>query len=311
LEDNIEKSSIELAGNSSSGVVREFIVEVLGCLVPGVAFLVVLVPALILPADRMLRSIFPGYAPVIPVLEGEVPLSIGTVLFLLVPGILAFLAFAYISGHLFFRHTPKTPDKKSYSRMPENDQNEGMCRITEDGKRPVEFPYHFLKDYLRDRGIGYLADLIPWPEENEPRAFRKRAKHFANALKIRIRTSFPDHYYVLARNEAHVRLSSSMWYVCHVLVRIAIAMSAIEVIILIAGLLTQRESLVQSASLGVLPVLAGIVSYLVKVAIERVLHYQREREVLFILETAYWLMHTGKAPHIFDGLDGSDNTQGD
>lgn len=120
---------------------------------------------------------------------------------------------------------------------------------------------------------------------------------------IRARNRTISGIWKIARNEAHVRLSSSMWYVC-LLLRSASAV----------GIVTYVLAIVLSRAFAVLPTISFspiflppavvlLVTSVAKWAIERTLHYQREREVLFILETAHWLCVTGRAPKIFQGLE--------
>jgi hypothetical protein len=51
------------------------------------------------------------------------------------------------------------------------------------------------------------------------------------------------------------------------------------------------------------PILTGIAAYVGRWGIERALHYQRGREILFILETAHWMCISEKAKKIFEGLE--------
>ncbi len=281
---------------------REFIVDVLGSLVPGIAFLFSIFPALVIPAIAVTNYIIPENNLSFPNFQNSIPTEIGTILFLLFPTLLGFFVFAYIIGHLFYRQDPKKADEASFNRIPRTDHNDGMVRKVMDGRCPVEFPYHFLKQYLVDRGITYLAAHVPWDGSEKSDGWR-RAKHFANALKIRINIAAPNSYAVLAKNEAHTRLSSSMWYVSKML----IYCSFCGLMILTIGILLARSLIHQNAApfsaIFILPIVTLITSWYAKFAIEKALHYQREREILFILETAHWLMISEKVPNIFTGLE--------
>lgn len=296
LEQNMAETP-ESTGPISKGAFREFAIDFIGGLVPGIAFLVTALPVLVLPLLLVVVAVFGLEFTDLRVLWSDKPLPVSTVMFLVVPGGVAFLIVAYICGHVFYRQNPKMADEASFRRIPRHIHHDGMVRPVQGGDSPVEFPYHGLRLYLEDRGILYLAALIPWDTGN----FRRRAKHFANALKIRIQISSPASYSIVARNEAHVRLSSSMWYVCRFLmwcgvIGVGTYFVTIISIILITG---QRNGVSPWIVLSLMTIL---VVWLLRRAIEFALHYQREREVLFILETAYWLQETKVAPDIFLGL---------
>jgi len=295
----------------SRGPLREFIVDVLGSLVPGTAFLVAALPAFVLPMAAAVLALLPASKWPLPHFEGGVPASIGTIVFILLPALLAFLTFGYIAGHLFFRQDPKRADTASFRTTLRSKVADGMVRMdspsagTSAAKKkgelpPVEFPYRDLKTYLKDRGLLYLAELVPWDgtEDTESR----RTKHFINALKIRIHLECPPLAELLARTEAHVRLSSSMWYVCGVL----LWMSGIGAVVYGAAITaTNMVAALPDVHLGpiiALPGLTFVTAFLAMTGIERSLHYQREREVLFILESAYWLRQSKRVPNCLEGL---------
>lgn len=292
-------TAVDVAAESPRSAVRDFIVEFLGSLVPGVAFLLAAIPAFFIPVGTVAFTFLSPPPGPIPVLSGPLPTTVGTVLFLVIPALLAFLVFAYIVGHLFYRQDPKIADKASFLRIPRHEGLDGMVRPVEGGGTPVEFPYHFLKQYLLDRNLTYLADHVPW----DPTNFRFRCKHFANALKIRIHIQSPRHLALLARNEAHVRLSSSSWYVCRTLMCASAAGLMIFVVATVVSGLAPALPTLRFSAVAVFPFSVLIVSWLTKWAIERALHYQREREILFILETAHWLQTTGIVPKMFAGFE--------
>ncbi len=290
------ESSMALATGASRGSIRDFIVEFLGGLVPGIAFLCAMIPAFLLPITTAVLSLFGREHLVFP--NVDLPTSVGTILFLIIPGIVAFLVFAYIAGHLFYRQDPKIADLASFQRIPRHIHHDGMCRPVRGGDTLVEFPYHFLKQYLLDRGIYYLANRVPWDENN----FKRRAKHFANALKIRIQIEQPAKFAIIARNEAHIRLSSSMWYVCKVLWWASWIGLGCYLLGYSFSKVIPHVSFAFSPVV-MLPLLTASGAWIGRWAIERALHYQREREILFILETAHWLCISGRAKNIFDGLE--------
>lgn len=165
----------------------------------------------------------------------------------------------------------------------------------------VEFPYRDLREYLTRRGLDYLAAYVPW-DRNSDETARKRTKHRVNALKIRIHLECEPLAALLAKTEAHVRMSSSMWYVARVVIQLSSA--SLVAYLGIAGYRWWADDLggLPVGPVIVLPLLAFFAAHLVRIAIERTLHYQREREVLYILESAHWLRQSGRVPKLFDGL---------
>ena len=135
--------------------VREFIVEFLGSLVPGIAFLFAILPALVIPIATIALTFLPHPKVPLPSLQGAIPASVSDILFLLFPLLMGFFVFVYIAGHLFYRQNPKIADEASFKRISKaedkNEINDRACRelVVEDAagnkttKTPVEFPYHF------------------------------------------------------------------------------------------------------------------------------------------------------------------------
>lgn len=195
------------------------IVEFFGILVPGLFFLVLLVPALLMPVVSFLEFARTGEAPSFEIYR----LIIGTIKD---PGwaisIIALIS-SYVAGHIFYRRDPKIPDERSFHRLSSGvEKHSGPVRICDaevDFNRSnneinptafnLEFPYRYLHEYLVDRGLSHLANFIHW-RGNDPSTYSRRTKHFINALKVRLEFSFPYQYIRLQKNEAHVRLMSSI-----------------------------------------------------------------------------------------------------
>lgn len=168
----------------------------------------------------------------------------------------------------------------------------------------VQFPYSNLYHYLRSRGFDYLADLVWWrPEDRLPTASTDavvncdprdrrvklaRSKQFINLLKIRLEFDFPERCNTIARNEAHVRLMSSVWYCSRTLISTATAG-------LVCGAIANYPFALGTMRLEliVIPGLIVVVARLVQDRVESVFHYQRIREVFFVLESANWASRAG------------------
>ena len=125
---------------------------------------------------------------------------------------------------------------------------------------------------------------------------------------------------ILARSEAHSRLTGAMWLISIILIVastisliISFASGLFSIIYLKGSSIAYKESgivyLIGSNSLnyiwvfGILcPVFILVLNFLMRKGILRSFHFQRQREVFYILEVAYWLSINGFCPHIFEGL---------
>lgn len=304
-----DNDPVDFASRAAPGrfSVREVIVEFLGSLVPGMTFILLAVAALMPPSVILLRTIERVTAPVQGLKE---TLPDVTLIYIMIFSL--FLVLSYVAGHLFFRQDPKIPDERSFHRIEEKFRDEklrdkGPAR-RESGERPdVQFPYRFLREFLQERGLEHLAQLVPW-SGNDPDTHRFRTKHFVNALKIRLEFSVPDRYATLARNEAHVRLMSSMWFASQALTIVCLVGSGLA---LAAIILPSWPRRVFSPPPGfsvamALPLVIFIAARVLVRSVERVLHYQRIREVVFVLETAYWANRQQPHPPFFEGLTPGD-----
>ena len=288
-------------GKLFSGSVFDFIlpvVEFLGILVPGTIFIILL----------LLATIFPLINIIIYYHESNI-LKLDFLSVVISPGILlygTFLTFSYVIGHQFFRKDPKIPDEKSFKKVQQTIGETGPVRLgdeekknneeinrnrqynTVENKHNLEFPYRYLHEYLAERGMEHLAKIIPW-EGRKPETYPLRSKHFINLLKVRLEFFFPHQYTRIQRNEAHVRLMSSMWYVYNSLIWISLISFFIFSIIVAIGIIRFDQPIYsQALMVSITPLLILIFSFLSKNSIESFLHYQRIREIIFILETAYF-----------------------
>ena len=195
---------------------RDFFLDFLACLVPGLIYLIgatILVGGLIaifsyqfvlkVPFTELLTRIN---------IENGFGLFSFHFWFILTATFLA-----YFTGHLLYRQTPKRPDYASFLRIRKKVITEKDDWVIGRGRgvktQDVQFPYSNLRQYLRSRGFEYLADYAIWKshkDQGEPLA--QRSKTTINKAKIRISFFFPENTLNLIRNEAHIRLASSMWY---------------------------------------------------------------------------------------------------
>ena len=227
----------------------------------------------------------------------------------------------YIIGHIFYRKDPQKPNRKSLRRLIQKEakrkrinfkkymhyiRNKNRAKSSlkfEDFKKLIqkeyactseddcEFPYPYFAMYLENRGLGYLKKYVPWEHD-----ILIRTKNFINILKTRIRFYYPDNCGIIIRNEAHVRLACSSWYVGRaisigVLVAIIFLLFSIAMPLFLVDLSTWFKLLNYYKSSLIITICfiisIAILGELMRRHIELFLHYQRQREVVHVLETAW------------------------
>jgi hypothetical protein len=277
--------------------IRELIVDFLGSLVPGLVFTAIAITVFIWPTVSLLAVI----SQLREVSANTGPLSLAEpaakVLNSVWIEILLFtLMVSYVVGHLFYRQDPKEPDKKSFNRVKESfskrEDEDGAKNWVVQEDKYCEFPYPNLKGYLKFRGLSHLAELVPWEGWDFKDNNRvQRTKNFINIMKIRLDFHFPDKYVTIARNEAHVRLMSSTWYMSKLLRGLSISAFLVALAALLMAWSIKSSSRYPIIITYSLPVAFTFFMILamnwIKSTIEAFLHYQRVREVIFVLETVY------------------------
>lgn len=215
------------------------------------------------------------------------------------------LVLAYILGSVLYRQDPKRPDWRSARRVWLKSSPEDRKRLAVQPASGValdgtinaddaQFPYRFLYEYLNGRGLHHLAALIPWRGEL-PNSWNKRTKMFVNILKIRLQFLIPDRCKEIVRNEAHVRMATSVWYATHwVMTAVGLSLLCLTTI----TVYTSYKSLgtdwgppgvvVFAINLTVL-----VFALVIKRKIEFFIHYLRVREIVYVLETAFFAISKG------------------
>lgn len=148
-----------------------------------------------------------------------------------------------------------------------------------------EFPYDSIDSYLYKRGLYHLRGLVRWRSNQ---AFR--SKNYINILKIRLQFHCPERCRAIVRNEAHIRLTSSAWYACGALQWLALPFLGLALLIsaiLIFGFAADFYSLWFLAAAIAWPAAIPLCCRALRRWIEEVFHYQRLRETIFVLETAF------------------------
>lgn len=350
--------SISTSGSGMADLLRDFLVDGLGILLPGFGFLFSCIPALIAPLAWFVivaNSIFGGrrvdYTDlVLKSVSEPTPGNFHLEIFLALAGM------AFIVGHLLFRQDIAKPDRFSFIKSllprlstrckiwrwilrlfgkdmrfeidwrqeapspkeaarryirsrrrvvrvlicrhpdriyrvqnaPSAIRVDGMARAVYPSHKalsdvPVEYPYHHLHEYLIDKGFDHLCGMVSWRGKGG-RDITKRTKHFINLLKMNIAKASPSSYNIIAKNEAHIRLGSSVWYAAYYISYASLMGLSCGVAGSVLAMVTKYH--VVHVEFVVLPLLMLGLSIVVQSAIERSLHYQRCREIVFVLHVA-------------------------
>ncbi|MBT8079522.1 MAG: hypothetical protein KJO31_13165 [Gammaproteobacteria bacterium] len=316
------------------------IVEFLGILVPGIVFLTGLLPAAIIPVVMSLRAHpeisrdLSGSIFWIPDL-GQASMFLVTAIFLIIAYVVghAFFrqdpkvpdqhSFKKIRNNMIQRRTREKikhekvkfwnlrAKRKIGKDVRKTLVDDGPVRLlgeerrdNEKNQKPnkynLEFPYRYLYEYLHQRGLKHLAGLIPW-RGSDPGTYEKRTKHFINLMKVRLEFVFPRQYTRIQRNEAHIRLMASIWYATRGLISIA-KYIAISIIVLYV-FYYPSELRVAALSIAAASIATTCILAIVSMRqVENFLHYQRIREIVFILEAAHFADKLAPGRGILDNL---------
>lgn len=234
---------------------------------------------------------------------------------------------SYVVGHFFFRRTPKIPDtisvwrtkkeliddvpavllhpdilkKRSFlSRLEEGIElffgvvPRVLRKFEKNQKINVHFPYLCIWEYLDHRGLDHLAKMIPW-KGGDVNTHPRRAKAFINLLKIRLEFVFPEKCGNITRNEAHIRLMSSVWYMSCYLQRIAVFSFLLSLAFFVVGMchIPRAKACVVCWPPIICSAFIVIGMWIMRLIIEKFFHYQRVREIVYVLETAHYAAKYG------------------
>ena len=203
-----------------------------------------------------------------------------------------FIVIAYVLGAIVSKQDPKITDQRSFARISSQlNKTDGIketlaCTILEN----CEYPYPNLSDYIEKCGLNHLLPLIPWRENP-----RLKSKAYINKLKLHIELRSPTAYRTLVRNEAHIRLTNTVWH-SSILIRYCCVFGFF--VILISSIFTlANQNAIKSLyaniryilSAAVFPAFVLLISEFIRINIEKVFHWQRLRELFFIFETYFKL----------------------
>lgn len=160
----------------------------------------------------------------------------------------------------------------------------------------AQFPYRYMRCYLAARGLAHLSKCIPWCPCN-PGTTNHRTKMFINILKIRLADLAPSLGRDIVRNEAHVRLATSVWYASTTLM----ALVGVCAFVLVAAAfyshfdsnITVPHEPFNNTMAALFIVLA--LCLLMRHQLRKCIHYMRVREVVYFMEATH-LATTPAAP---------------
>jgi hypothetical protein len=325
--DNHRPEDITAQGlDLAASLIRELFVDLLGSLVPGFLFTMFAVPMVIWTGAVLLRQNLTGWKTLSDLFA--VP---GYVLFSLI------IVISYVLGFVFSRRDPKVPDQKSLGHILRKDwanvsravvrprEQKHKLQMSELSTAPEggplarklhsfkvgrftrelarseggQFPYSHLREYLSGRGLDHLARHVPW--SGDGKSIDKRSKLFINVLKIRLQYWNSRKCGEIVRNEAHVRMMSSVWYAAWLL---QLVYGALIAALLIYNYYQDRWKIDDKAPWAIFVVLGVLLvaATAIRVAVVTFLHYQRVREIVYVLETAQASEWEGNK-HIFEDFE--------
>jgi len=312
--DHREESGGSEKSSTWAAITREFYVDFLGSLIPGLLFTLTAALPVWWSAHFVWWAILANtHASTTIAVEPLKAVEAFRIEFVCLS-----LVLSYVLGSVFYRRDPKVPDQSSaaYILWRERkdlsrsviqprpgdsvDSKEKARSVAED--EGGQFPYSHLGEYLEERGLKHLARIVPWRGKNIG-SYGLRTKMFINLLKVRIQYAAPNKCSEIVRNEAHVRMMSSVWYAALAFQWLC---SALTVVVSFCVVLTR--SLKSPDLWGILSFLAALflVAFWLKRVIRRFFHYQRVREIVYVLETAYWANKTHTS--LLDDLSEPSNT---
>ena len=296
--------------------IRGYYYDFIPLIIPGNIFLVFGLAGFVFPIMSELSGLKEFVPSSMFHFDNDVKMELSTIILLTIPFIGFWLILTYIIGFMFYRQEPRAVDEVSYRYMGEKLKGKGAVRPhrTNDGDLEdlksikVEFPYRDLKEFFSDRGLSYLSQRIPWDYDHQS----MRSKHFANALKIRIKLEDPSAYDIIAKNESDVRTASSLWFALRlvlILTLIGMFVSFWPIVIYLLPLTISPGAVKFVPNIylifGQFIIIIGSMAALH--AIMANFHYQRQREISFIMETAHWLLITNRIPNMFFGLQATES----
>ena len=210
-----------------------------------------------------------------------------------------------IVSNKYLRNLWKQPSYDNYSTTPsllasylilllQNDS--GCSHFEKRFEKQSDFPYINFYKYLLKRNELNLIQYVDWSPAGA------RTKNKINRMKIDIQLDYPDAYAILNKNESHIRMASSSWYVARFVKRMAIICAFLIFIPLFIrdiyandainlDTINNAKQLIKSiinplmgSTLAALPpILLAFLMHRLRNQITKFIHYQRLREIYFTL----------------------------
>lgn len=176
-------------------------------------------------------------------------------------------------------------------------QNDSGCsHYDKQFEKQSYFPYLNFYKYLLKRKEYDLIQYVDWSPAGA------RSKNKINRMKIDVQLDYPDAYAIINKNESHIRMASSTWYVSR-FIRVLAFWSFIVVCILILGLYNVEfefipikeitlskvyhcidyHKIAKISAIALPPFLLAYLMHRVRYQIAKFIHYQRLREIFFAL----------------------------
>lgn len=288
----MEKINTEkILDNSVNVIIRELAIPFLGSLVPGIYLWLGIIFSIIPPIALIFT--LNNYSE-----NFDLLLYLSTILHNIRSGSwFLFILIAYVLGAIVSKQDPKITDQKSFTRISKNlgkQSNIGntlACTNLEN----CEYPYPNFSDYIEKRGLNHLLPLIPWKENPD-----LKSKAYINKLKLHVELCSPTAYLILVRNEAHIRLTNTVWH-SSILIRYCCIFGIVLTLITSIFTLSNQSALnfVNAniryiISAAVFPAFVLLITEYIRINIEKVFHWQRLRELIFIFETYYIICNDTK-----------------
>lgn len=303
----------------SLSLVQNFYIEFFGTLVPGLLGGICLFLLSVWFIDVLDVNIG-GLKEVAKLLLAETDIMTG------IFKVAVFLVISYIIGAVAYRRSPKVPDAVSSYRQwgqtrnsSASDEvarmsvpfdfsliapkgilnwlsfwfNRGEWLLRRAGSS-IDYPYPLMRKYLYCRGLKHLAEYVPWCAGSGGAAFKESfkkgvcSKTYINFIKQRLRSAGHENLILdMVRNECHIRMLCSVWYILSFIVRVAFLLMTVAAAFLVYD--GGAVKLYDMFSRFVPVVLCvGLLSYC-RYSSERGIHYVRTREISMVLEDV-WIM---------------------
>jgi|GEM_PF-1200873 len=308
-----ELNSHDPRKSTYSITVSDFIVDFIGSLVPGLIFLILVISLaftsigyVVFVVNHFIND--NDRIKIDAVISGtkDIGTDFGITISLMI------LIASYVIGHFFSRKDQRDPDEASYNKLItlKNKLKENHDWVTNNGYS--DYPYNDLHSYLKNKGFEHLANLIKWKtsRENDNNNLQiKRSRFYINMMKIRLQFYFPEKNNLIRKNEGHVRLMSAVWHMSNTLNKfiiwafvLCIASALLHIIV---EFLSNHVNIFSNLWFIILPlILIGfvkLISFWSKNSVEMFLHFQRVREIMYVLETWHFAMTL--YPEIANGLE--------